>query len=71
VLELLEGVEIPQDRWAMPEAAVAGDEDGEESWAFDDLNDDHDDDDEEFCTPSPSSASSSDEHLISVQEYIR
>ncbi|XP_051198838.1 probable receptor-like serine/threonine-protein kinase At5g57670 [Lolium perenne] len=70
VLELLEGVEIPQDRWAMPEAA-AGDEEGEEPWAFDDLNDDDDDSDDEFCTPSPSSASSSDEHLISVQEYIR
>jgi deoxyribodipyrimidine photolyase-like uncharacterized protein len=51
----------------MPEAA-AGDEDGEEPWAFDDLNDEEDD--EEFCTPSPSSTSS-DEHLISVQEYIR
>ncbi|KAM0912557.1 hypothetical protein ACQ4PT_012718 [Festuca glaucescens] len=38
VLELLEGVEIPQDRWAMPEAAAAGDEDGEEPWAFDDLD---------------------------------
>jgi hypothetical protein len=68
VLELLEGVEIPQDRWAMPEAVPAGDEDGDDPWAFDDLNDDEDD--EEFCTPSPSSASS-DEHLISVQEYIR
>ncbi|CAM0909606.1 unnamed protein product [Alopecurus aequalis] len=58
VLELLEGVEIRQDRWAMPEAEV-GDE-GE--WGFDDLNDD---DEEEFSTPSPSSTSSeSIEHLI-------
>ena len=50
----MEGVEIPQDRWAMPEAE-AGDE-GEEPWGFDDLNDDDDDDnEEEFSTPSPSS----------------
>ncbi|KAG0515872.1 hypothetical protein BDA96_10G314500 [Sorghum bicolor] len=53
VLELLEGGEIRQDRWAMPEAA-AGDE--EQPWWFDDLDDD--DEDEEFSTPSPSSSSS-------------
>ncbi|RLN11550.1 putative receptor-like serine/threonine-protein kinase [Panicum miliaceum] len=50
VLELLEGGEIRQDRWAMPEAAA----DDEEPWWFDDLNDE----DEEFNTPSPSSSSS-------------
>lgn len=50
VLELLEGVEIRQDRWAMPEAEG----DDEEPWlGFDDLADD-----EEFNTPSPSSSSS-------------
>ncbi|KAK3134439.1 hypothetical protein QOZ80_6AG0549170 [Eleusine coracana subsp. coracana] len=55
VLELLEGVEIRQDRWAMPEAAA----DDETPW-LDDLNDDEDDhDDEEFNnTSSPSSSSS-------------
>jgi hypothetical protein len=53
VLELLEGGEIQQERWAMPEAA---DEEGPR-W-FDDLDDDEDDEDKEFNTPSPSSSSS-------------
>ncbi|CAN6200668.1 unnamed protein product [Urochloa humidicola] len=52
VLELLEGGEILQDRWAMPEATVA---DEDEPWWFDDLDDEED---EEFNTPSPSSSSS-------------
>lgn len=57
VLELLEGGEIRQDRWAMPEEA-AGDE--EQPWWFDDLDDDSEEDEgEEFSTPSPSSSSSS------------
>nr|CAB3471270.1 unnamed protein product [Digitaria exilis] len=51
VLELLEGGEIRQDRWAMPEADVV-----EEPWWFDDLEDE--DEEEEFNTPSPSSSSS-------------
>ncbi|TVU08643.1 hypothetical protein EJB05_42054, partial [Eragrostis curvula] len=51
VLELLEGVEIRQDRWAMPEAAA----DDEATW-LDDLDDD---DDEEFNTASSPSSSSS------------
>ncbi|CAN6220279.1 unnamed protein product [Urochloa humidicola] len=56
VLELLEGGEIRQDRWAMPEATVADDE---EPWWFEDLDDEDDDEeDEEFNTPSPSSSSS-------------
>ncbi|XP_066372161.1 probable receptor-like serine/threonine-protein kinase At5g57670 isoform X1 [Miscanthus floridulus] len=58
VLELLEGGEIRQDRWAMPEEA-AGNE--EQPWWFDDLDDDDEDeneDDEDFSTPSPSSSSS-------------
>ncbi|CAD6338526.1 unnamed protein product [Miscanthus lutarioriparius] len=57
VLELLEGGEIRQDRWAMPEEA-AGDE--EQPWWFDDLDDDDSEEDEgeEFSTPSPSSSSS-------------
>ncbi|VAI91344.1 unnamed protein product [Triticum turgidum subsp. durum] len=54
VLELLEGVEIKEERWAMPEPA-AGDDEGEEMWGFDDLDDD---DDEESGTPSPLSTSS-------------
>lgn len=54
VLELLEGVKIKEERWAMPEPA-AGDDEGEDMWGFDDLDDD---DDEEFGTPSPSSTSS-------------
>jgi hypothetical protein len=56
VLELLEGGEIRQDRWAMPEAAA----DDEEPWWLDDLDDDDEDqdEDEEFNTPSPSSSSS-------------
>lgn len=50
VLELLEGVEIRQDRWAMPEAAA----DDEAPWL-----DDLDDDEEEFnAESSPSSTSS-------------
>ncbi|CAD6335644.1 unnamed protein product [Miscanthus lutarioriparius] len=58
VLELLEGGEIRQDRWAMPEEA-AGNE--EQPWWFDDLDDDDEDeneDDEDFSTPPPSSSSS-------------
>ncbi|CAN6193261.1 unnamed protein product [Urochloa humidicola] len=55
VLELLEGGEIRQDRWTMPEAMVADDE---EPWWFKDLDDEDDDEDEEFNTPSPSSSSS-------------
>lgn len=52
VLELLEGVEIRQDRWAMPEAAA----DDEAPW-LDDLDDD--DEEEEFnAASSPSSSSS-------------
>ncbi|XP_062233099.1 probable receptor-like serine/threonine-protein kinase At5g57670 [Phragmites australis] len=54
VLALLEGAEIWQDRWAMPEAAA----DDEEPWGLDDLDDEDDDEDEEFNTPSPSSCSS-------------
>ncbi|CAL5041134.1 unnamed protein product [Urochloa decumbens] len=56
VLELLEGGEIQQDRWAMPEVTA----DDEEPWWFDDLDDDdeEEDEDEEFNTPSPSSSSS-------------
>ncbi|KAJ1260588.1 hypothetical protein BS78_10G243900 [Paspalum vaginatum] len=59
VLELLEGAEIRQDRWAMPEAPAAAD-DGEQPWWFDDLDDD--DEDEELSTPSPSSSSSTTSH---------
>ncbi|RCV22805.1 hypothetical protein SETIT_4G250000v2 [Setaria italica] len=56
VLELLEGGEIRQDRWAMPEVAA----DDEEPWWLDDLDDEEEeeDEDEEFNTPSPSSSSS-------------
>ncbi|XP_052160630.1 probable receptor-like serine/threonine-protein kinase At5g57670 [Oryza glaberrima] len=60
VLELLEGVEIRQERWTMPEAVE--DDDDEELWRFDDLDDEDDEDDEdeeEFNTASPSSCSSS------------
>ncbi|CAL4966688.1 unnamed protein product [Urochloa decumbens] len=53
VLEMLEGGEIRQDRWAMPEVTA----DAEEPWWCDDL-DDEEDEDEEFNTPSPSSSSS-------------
>jgi len=53
VLELLEGGEIRQDRWAMPEAAVR---DEEQPWWLDDLDDEYED--EDFSTPSPSSSSS-------------
>jgi hypothetical protein len=49
VLELLEGVEIRQDRWAMPDEAAADDE---APW-LDDL-----DDDEFDAASSPSSSSS-------------
>ncbi|PWZ19918.1 putative receptor-like serine/threonine-protein kinase [Zea mays] len=66
VLELLEGGEIRQDRWAMPETAVANDDGEQQPWWFDVLDDFDDDDDddqdaggEEFSTPSPSSSSSS------------
>lgn len=54
MLELLEGVEIRQERWTMPEAVE--DDDDEELWRFDDLDDE---DEEEFNTASPSSCSSS------------
>ncbi|KAL5223756.1 hypothetical protein ABZP36_010395 [Zizania latifolia] len=54
VLELLDGVEIRQDWWAMPEAE---DDDDEELWGFDDLDDDDVGDGEDFNTPSPSSSS--------------
>jgi hypothetical protein len=57
VLELLEGVEIRQERWTMPEAVE--DDDDEELWRFDDLDDEDDEDEEEFNTASPSSCSSS------------
>jgi hypothetical protein len=51
VLELLEGLEIRQDRWAMPVEAAADDE---APWL-----DDLDDDEEEFnAASSPSSSSS-------------
>jgi hypothetical protein len=50
VLELLEGVEIRQDRWAMPDEAAADDE---APWL-----DDLDDDDEFDAASSPSSSSS-------------
>ncbi|WOL08578.1 putative receptor-like serine/threonine-protein kinase [Canna indica] len=49
VLEILEGGEIPQDRWNLPE------EEEEEFWGFDDLNEDED----ECDTPSTSSTRSS------------
>uniref|UniRef100_A0A0D9WTK1 Protein kinase domain-containing protein n=1 Tax=Leersia perrieri TaxID=77586 RepID=A0A0D9WTK1_9ORYZ len=58
VLELLEGVEIRQERWAMPEEE---DDEEEELWGFDDLDDEDDDvveDEEEFNTASPCSSSS-------------
>ncbi|RRT62737.1 hypothetical protein B296_00022825 [Ensete ventricosum] len=50
VLELLEGSEISQDQWKIPE-----EEDEQEFWGFDDLDDDDDDCD----TPSTSSTGSS------------
>ncbi|KAJ4816163.1 Protein kinase family protein [Rhynchospora pubera] len=52
VLELLEGVEIQQDQWKMPEEEAEEDE----FWDFDDLDDDDDDDDNEPDTPSSQSS---------------
>ncbi|CAL9059491.1 unnamed protein product [Musa banksii] len=53
VLELLEGSEISQDQWKIPE-----EEDEQEFGGFDDLDDD-DDDDDDCDTPSTSSTGSS------------
>ncbi|WOK92111.1 putative receptor-like serine/threonine-protein kinase [Canna indica] len=52
VLDLMEGGEISQDKWKMPEEAEE-----EEFWGFDDL--DEDEDNEECDTPSTSSTGSS------------